>query len=238
MFTLFFRSIIVYAALILTMRALGKRQMGELQPYEFALTILLAEIIGDPIGSVSTPLLHGLLPVAAVIVVHGVISIGCMKSDRFRSIVSGRPKVVIRRGVIDRRALESVCMNLSDLLEGLRGAGFRDVAEVGSAIVEANGSISAFAAEDQRPPTTGEMNLSPGYEGLPLLLIMDGRIQRHNLRYTGKNEAWLRGLLGKRGLGEGAVYLASLDTSGGMLLQLMDGSVQRFPALESGEVNW
>ena len=238
MFTLFLRTVIVYAFLILAMRLLGKRQMGELQPYEFALTILLAEIIGEPVSNVSTPLLHGLLPVAAVIVVQGVISVACMKSDRIRSLISGRPKVVVRRGVIDRQALDELCLSMSDLLEGLRGAGYMDIAGVGTAIMEANGSISAFPSENSRPPTTAEMNIRPPYEGMPLLLVMDGRIQKRNLLSSGKDEAWLQSLLKKQGLSEGAVYLASLDTRGGLLLQLMDGSVQTIAAMQPGEVKW
>ena len=238
MFTLFLRSILVYGFLILTMRILGKRQMGQLQPYEFALTLMLAEIIADPVTSISTPLLHGLIPVAAVIAAQGVISMLCMKSDRFRALISGRPTVVIRRGIIDRRALEELCLSLSELLEGLRGAGFADIADVGSAIVEANGSISAFPSGLARPVTTAEMNLSPGYEGVPLILIMDGRIQKRNLMQSGRDEAWLRALLKQRGLGEEAVYLASLDTRGGMLIQLKDGSVQQLNALQAKEVCW
>lgn len=238
MFTLFFRSVLLYVVLIVTMRALGKRQLGELQPYEFALTILLAEIIADPISSVSTPLLYGLLPVAAVVVVHGIISILCMKSDKIRAVVSGKPTLVINRGVIDRKALDGLCLSLSDLLEGLRSAGFLDPAEVGTAVVEANGTISAFEDAYNRPPRSGEMNLPTGYEGLPLILIMDGRIQPHNLRQTGKNETWLHNLLDVRGLAPRAVYLASLDTKGSLLLQLRDGQVLRLQALQESEVIW
>ena len=238
MFTLFLRAIIVYAFLILTMRILGKRQMGQLQPYEFALTLLLAEIIADPVSSVSTPLLHGLIPVAAVIVVQGLLSLLCMKSDRIRALVSGRPTVVIRRGTIDQKALDELCLNLSELLEGLRSAGFRDITEVGCAIIEANGCISAFPSESQRPPTTSEMNIRPPYEGMPLLLIMDGRIQKRNLLSSGRDEAWLNGLLNGIGLHPRAVYLASLDTAGSLLLQLKDGSVRQIAAMPAGEVKW
>lgn len=238
MFTLFLRSMLVYIFLILTMRLLGKRQMGELQPYEFALTILLAEIVGEPLSNVSTPLLHGLLPVAAVVVVQGVIGMLCLKSDRCRALISGRPTVVISRGVIDRKALGDLCLSLSELLEGLRSAGFMDIAEVGTAIVEANGSISAFPPAAKRPPTTRELNIPTPYEGMPLLLVMDGHIQKRNLAKSGRDEAWLRSLLSRAGLAEGAVYLASLDTRGEMLVQLMDGSVQRIAAMEAGEVSW
>lgn len=238
MFTLFLRAALLYIVLIITMRALGKRQLGEFQPYEFALTILLAEIIADPISSVSMPLLYGLLPVAAVIVVHGVISVACMKSDRFRAVISGKPTLVINRGVIDRKALDGLCLSLADLLEGLRSAGFLDPAEVGTAVVEANGTISAFENEVSRPPRASEMQLDVAYEGMPMILIMDGRLQPHNLHQTGKDENWLRGQLNARGLGIQAVYLASLDTRGMMLLQLMDGTLQHVRAMNESEVIW
>ncbi len=238
MFTLFFRAIFLYVVLILTMRLLGKRQLGEFQPFEFALTILLADIISGPIGSVSTPLLYGVLPVLAVIVVHGVLTLACMKSDKIRAVVSGKPTLVISRGVIDRRELNRLCLSLSDLLEGLRGAGFLDPTEVGTAVVEANGTISAFADAGSRPPTTREMQLSPGYEGLPMILIMDGRLQEKNLRTTGKDEAWLTGLLSGRALSAESVYLASLDTRGFLTLQMRDDTLIRFRALSEGEVTW
>ena len=238
MFTLFLRAIFLYALMILVMRVLGKRQLGEFQPYELALTILLADIISEPIGSVSTPLLHGVLPVAAVMVVHGVISLLSLKSDKFRAVVSGKPTLIISRGKINRKELDRLCLSLSDLLEGLRSAGYLDPASVGTAIVEANGAISAFPSADQRPPTTAEMNLSPGYEGLPLPLIMDGRIQPHNLRQTGKNPAWLRKQLAKHGATIETTYLASLDTAGCISLQRKNGEIIRFAALNPGEVIW
>ena len=238
MFTLFLRAVFLYGVMILTMRALGKRQLGEFQPYELALTILLADIISGPIGSVSTPLFYGLLPVAAVMVVHGVLSIACLKSDRIRAVVSGKPTLVVNRGVIDRQALDRLCLSLSDLLEGLRSAGFLDPTEVGTAVVEANGTISAFEAAQSRPPRTAELNLNPGYEGMPLPLVMDGRVQENNLLQTGRDEKWLRALLDGRGLAPEAVYLGVLDTQGCMSLQMKGGGSMRFQALRAEEVSW
>ena len=238
MFTLFFRGALLYVVMIVTMRALGKRQLGELEPYELAMTILLADLISSPMESVSTPLLHGLLPVAAMFVVHGVITLASMRWDRFRALVSGKPALVINRGVIDRRELDRLCLSLSDLLEGLRGAGFMDPAEVGTAIVEANGAITAFPAGDERPPKASELGVTPGYEGLPLALITGGRIQPVNLRMTGRDRSWLEGLLRPRGLAPAQVFLASLDTHGRMTLQLMGGELLRFQAMKPEEVGW
>ena len=238
MFTLFFRGALLYIVMIVTMRALGKRQLGELEPYELAMTILLADLISSPMGSVSTPLLHGLLPVAAMFVVHGIVTLASMRWDRFRALASGKPALVINRGVIDRRELDRLCLSLSDLLEVLRGAGFLDPAEVGTAIVEANGAITAFPTGGDRPAKASELAVDTGYEGLPLALITGGHVQPHNLKMTGRNRQWLEGLLTGRGLSVGQVFLASLDTRGRMTLQLAGGEVLRFQAISAEEVCW
>ena len=238
MFTMFFRAMFLYGVMILTMRLLGKRQLGEFQPFEFALTILLADIISGPIGSVSTPLLYGVLPVMAVIVVHGVLTIACMKSDKLRAVISGKPTLVISRGVIDRKELNRLCLSLSDLLEGLRGAGFLDPTEVGTAVVEANGTISAFADARKRPPNTAELRLNPGYEGLPMTLIMDGRIQTGNLGTAQLDQTQLEQMLSSRRLAAESVFFCSLDTQGRMMIQDRAGNVTQFQAIDPGEVKW
>lgn len=238
MFTLFLRGALLYLVMIVTIRALGKRQLGEFEPYELAMTILLADLISSPMQSVATPLLYGLLPVAAMFTVHGAISLASLKWDRFRALVSGKPVLVINRGVIDRRELDRLCLSLADLLEGLRAAGFLDPSEVGTAIVEANGSITAFPPGSGRAAKASELGLDPGYEGLPLALVTDGRIQPNNLKKTGRDRKWLEGLLADRGLAAEGVFLATLDTQGRMTLQLKGGELLRFEALPAGKVAW
>ena len=238
MFTLFFRGALLYLVMIVTMRALGKRQLGELEPYELAMTILLADLISSPMASVSTPLLHGLLPVAAMFAVHGGITLASLRWDGFRALVSGRPTLVINRGVIDQQAMNRLCLSLSDLLEGLRSAGYLDPSEVGTAVVEANGAITAFPTGAARGPKTSELTVETGYEGMPLALIMNGHVQPRNLRMAGRDRAWLQSLLAQRGLDPSRVFLASLDTAGRMTLQLAGGGLVRFQAMPGQEVDW
>ncbi len=238
MFTLFFRAAFLYALMILTMRLLGKRQLGEFEPYELALTILLADIISSPIGSVSTPLLYGILPVAAVIAVHGIISVACVKSDKIRSVISGRPTLIINRGVIDLKALDKLCLSLSDLLEGLRGAGFLDPNEVGTAIVEANGTISAFSAAGKRPPKKEELDMPSSYEGLPLVLVANGCVQRDNLKTAGKDEKWLVQILSAQGAKIADAALCMVDTAGIMTLQQKGAKPVFFRAMDESGVKW
>jgi len=238
MFSLFFRGMILYVFMIFTMRVLGKRQLGEFQPYELAMTILLADVISAPMESVSTPLLHGLLPVAAMFVVHGAITLWSLRSDRVRAFVSGKPTLVISKGVINQQELNRLCLSPADLLEGLRGAGYLDPAEVCTAVLEANGGISAFPFGAVRGPKAGELGVDPGYEGFPMILIMDGRLQRHNLQQTQHDERWLNETLKGRGLDRKQVYLASLDTQGRMMIQRKNGGVELFQAMDAGKVAW
>jgi len=238
MFTLFLRALILYVVMIITMRGLGKRQLGQFQPYEFAIAILLADLIATPMESISTPLLYGILPVAALFAVHSLITLLCLKFDKVRAFISGKPSVVISKGVIDQQELKRLCLSIADLLEGLREVGIMDPTEVGTAVIEANGRLTDFPDARKRPPTTGELGIDPGYEGLPLTLIMDGRVQRNNLRQTGKSEDWLDGLMTGRGLAVSGVYLASIDTHGKLSMQLKGGGMIEIEAIDPGKVVW
>lgn len=238
MFTLFIRAVVLYLVMILVMRALGRRQLGQFQPYEFALMILLAEVIASPMESVSVPLLYGLMPVAAMFVVHCAITLISIKSDRFRAVVSGKPVMVISKGVINEQELKKLCMGLSDLLEGLRGCGILDPAEAGTAIVEPNGTISAFPRSSRRAPVTAEVGVDAGYEGLPMILVMDGRVQQHNLAQCRRDEKWLRDTLRSVGMEAEETYFAGVDTKGVLTAQKKNGGVVSMQAIAPGEVAW
>ena len=238
MLTIVVRAVILYLIVVITMRGMGKRQMGQLQPYELVMTILIADLIAAPAGDISIPLLHGVMPVAALYVVHALIGLLCMRSDRLRALISGKPSVVISRGVICEEELRRQCLSLSELLEGLRSAGILDPAEVGTAIIEANGAITAFPCAGKRPVNTEEMGKDAGYEGMPVILIMDGRIQRHNLRSAHLEEEWLLNMLTQRRMTPEAVFLMSIDTHGRALIQRRTGRIERFQAMEEKAVSW
>lgn len=236
--TIFIRAIILYFVLMLTMRAMGKRQLGQFQPYEFVMVMLIANLVSTPMSNVATPILHGVLPVAALYIVHTLITLICLRSDKMRALISGKPSLIISRGVIQQKELKRLCLTLSDVLEGLRAAGILDVSEVGTAVMEANGTITAFPKAQFRPVNTGEMQKDTAYEGLPMMLIMDGRIQKHNLTSAQLNETWLQNTLTSQGLIEEQVFLGSLDTQGRMTIQDREGNVTQFQALRADEVKW
>ena len=238
MLTIFLRAIILYGVTILTLRAMGKQQLGQFQPYEFALAIMIADLMAAPMGDISTPLLHGVMPVAALFIVHSALTLLSMKSDRFRAVLSGKPSVVVKNGVIDRAELARLCLSMSDLLEGLRESGLLDPKHVGTAIVEADGTISAFPISQQRPVNPADLKLATQYEGLPLPLVLDGKVQRANLQKSGQSEDWLLELLALYNLEPRDALLASLSTTGQMRVQDMRGATLDFEALAPAEVRF
>lgn len=236
--TIFIRAVLLYFILMLSMRGMGKRQLGQFQPYEFVMAMLIANLIATPMSNVSTPLLHGVLPVAALYIVHALITLLCLRSDRLRAFISGKPSLIISKGVVRQEELKRLCLTLSDLLEGLRGAGYLDPAEVGTAVMEANGVITAFPRSDRRPVSVGEMSMDAGYEGMPMTLIMDGRLQQHNLQCARLDKTWLESKLAGRSLCVEDVFLCSIDTQGRMTIQDRGGNLSQFQALDAKEVGW
>lgn len=238
MLTLFLRAFILYFLLVLCMRAMGKRELGQFQPYEFVMAMLIANLVASPMGDVGVPLLHGILPIAALFVSHSLITLLSMRSDRMRAWLSGKPVLIISKGVVDQQQLKNLCLTLSDVMEGIRQAGILDIAEVGTAVVEANGNISAFPLASRRPPTAQELDVDPGYEGLPLLLIMDGRVQTANLKTAQLDEGWLNGILAGQNLAAEQVFFCSVDTQGRMTLQDGQGNLRQIQAIDPAEVKW
>ena len=209
MFTIFLRALILYAITIIALRALGKSQLGQFQPYELALALLLADLMATPMSDASTPLLHGALPAAALFVAHSVLTFLSMRSDKLRQLISGKPSVVVTDGVIDRAELTRLCLSLPELIEGMRQQGIPDPAALGTAIVEANGNLSAF----QKDETCG------------FPVIMDGRVQDANLSITPIDASQLTTILDRYNLDAKGVLLMSVDALGAAHIQTMDGAV-------------
>jgi len=240
MLTILIRSLILVSVAVLTFRLMGKRQVGQLQPFELVIAIMIADLAATPMESLDTPLWRGIAPMLSLIVLHQLITMLSLKSQALRAFFSGRPTVVIRNGQIDYQALRKLCFNLNDLLEELRTGGVLTPSEVGTAILETSGKLSVFQDSSHRPVTPEDLKLQTGYEGIPLTLIMDGRLEKHNLGLSGKSEKWLDQQLCENGFDSKAqVLLGYLDTNGMMSLYGYEGkSPVRFTALQENEVIW
>lgn len=240
MLTLFVRSVILFVAAVASMRLMGKREVGQLQPYELVVVIMIAELAATPIGDVGSPLLYGILPMAALVICHGVIAWGCMVSDRFRRMLCGRPAVLIRNGVICEKTLREMSVTLPDLMEDLRIGGYTDPSEVGVAVLETGGQVTVFPKAEKRPITPADMGMKPSPEGLPLTLILDGDVQEENLRRGQFTISWLTEQLQKTGYSHPSeVLFMCLNTAGLLLVQGKGRSeMQTRQALAPGGARW
>lgn len=240
MLTVLIRGAVLVCVAVLSVRLMGKRQVGQLQPFELVIAIMIADLAATPMESLDTPLWRGVVPLAALIVLHQVFSLLSLKSQRMRSFFSGTPTIIIHNGKINYKALEKLCFNLNDLLEELRTGGVLSPTDVGTAIMETSGKLSVFPTSRQRPVTTRDLELDTGYEGIPLTLILDGQLEKNNLPLCGKDEDWLKAALAEVGYTSyRQVLLCYLDTDGLMTLHgFGDKPPKRQQVLDPKEVIW
>lgn len=240
MLTLFVRSVILFVAAVVAMRLMGKREVGQLQPYELVVVIMIAELAATPIGDVGSPLLYGILPMAALIICHGVISWLCMVSGKFRTLMCGQPTVLIRNGVICEKQMRHVGVTLSDLMEDLRTGGVLDPSEVGTAVLETGGQVNVFPKAEHRPLTPQDMNMQPTQEGLPLTLILDGQVQQQNLHRGKLTEKWLHQQLQGLGFDQPEQVLFMCVNTQGLLMAQGKGrtEMQSLQAFAPGKARW
>ena len=214
MFTGLIRSIILYVVIIAGIRLMGKRQVGELEPSELVLSMIIADLASVPMQDFRIPLLAGLIPILTLLALAMILSVLTMKSVRLRRLLCGRPSLIIREGVPDQREMARNRLTVDELLEELRGQGCTDLAKVQYAILETNGRLSVLLYPDQKPPTCRQLGVAAESGGLPLVLISDGRILQNNLQTLGRSEDWLRAQLTARGCsGPESVFLLVCDRS-------------------------
>lgn len=220
MLTIFTRSVLLYIASVLAMRAMGKREVGQLQPFELVVVIMIAELAATPMGGVGIPLLYGILPMVALVVCHGIITALCMRCQWFRTWLSGQPTVLMRNGVICEKQMRKTAMDLNDLMEAIRTAGILDPAEVGTVVLEPGGQVNVFPKADYRSVTPKDMRMTVGQDGLPLPLVLDGVLQQDNLVRGGLTEEWLHQRAKAAGYASlSEVLFLCLNTQGEMLIQ-------------------
>lgn len=219
MLTVFVRVVILYGLSVLAMRLMGKRQVGQLQPYELVLALMVAEIGASPMEDMNTPLFYGLVPMLGLVFLHGVGTALSMKCMPVRRMLFGMPGVVIRDGALDEKQMRLMGYTVTDLMEELRGLGYEDVSRVHTAVLETNGRLTAFPKAAFAPLTPGDLGLETPEEGMPHLLIMDGRVQKKHLQECGRDEKWLWERLGRAGMAPEGVLLCSLNGRGEMFVQ-------------------
>ncbi|MDR0395899.1 MAG: DUF421 domain-containing protein [Oscillospiraceae bacterium] len=219
MLILFLRAIVLFVTMVVLMRLMGKRQISQLQPYELALSILIANLATAPMGDTAVPLLYGVVPMIAMIFMHTIITLCCMKSVRLQRIIDGRAYAVIQNGSLNNNALDRLGFTMTDLLAELRAAGFLHIQDVNSAILETSGKISVFPVSGKEHATASDLGVTAGAGGAPVPLILSGQVQRQNLPALLIDEEWLLKKINEAGFNSPrAIALASLDPAGTLLV--------------------
>ena len=241
MLTGFIRTIILFFVTAVVLRVMGKRQLAQLQPYEVVITLMISDLATLPMSDVEVPLLGGVVGILTLLLIHSVLSALSFWSMRARRVICGRPSVLVRDGKICEKELSRLCFDLSDLMEGMRSAGVIGLHEAGSVVLETNGALSVFPSADARPATRAEMGMPRVYDGIPLTLILDGKMQDRTMRIAGLEPGWLRRIMQAQGIEKDAdVPIAALDTSGSLLIQEKGdgGRLIRVDALDAQDVRW
>lgn len=220
--TIGFRTVLMYAVILISMRLMGKREIGKLSIFDLIISILIAEIAVFVIEDVEKPVLESLLPVVILVGIQVLSAYLSLNSTKFRNLLDGRPSILIRNGKLNRKEMKRQRYNLDDLMVQLRENGIRSVADVEFAILETSGKLSVFEKEQgqgQGQKQTKETNPPFRYEGLPVPLIMDGQVQEENLQKIGKNRFWLRNALKERGISNiREVFLCTYDHKGRLFI--------------------
>lgn len=219
MTTAFFRTVILYFILMVGLRLMGKRQIGELEPSELVLTLIISDLAAVPMQDFGIPLVNGVFPIITLLCLSMLLSFFSLKSIRFRGLVCGHPTVIIRDGKILQQNMARNRFTVDELYEQLRTQGYSDLSSVKYAILETSGQISILPYTKDSPVTPKVLNQTVSDDiTLPVLLINDGHIMTTNLTASGYDENWLNTQLKNRRLtSPRQVFLMTVDEAGAVV---------------------
>lgn len=215
----FFRAIILYIIVLIVMRMMGKREIGQLQPFELAISIMIADLASIPMTDVGIPITNGIIPILGLLVMHLLISLLNMKSIKFREIMCGKPAILIYRGKIDEKVLKKERFTVNELEERLRGNNIFHIGDVEYAILETSGQVTVIPKPEKRGTTPEDFNIIPEYEGIPYDLVIDGVVMKDNLRKLGKDIIWLRKEVSKFKVNIEEALIVTIDGKGQIFCQ-------------------
>ena len=221
MFIIMIRTLILYISVIFSLRVMGKRQIGELQPSELVVAIMISDLATVPMESVNIPLTAGVIPVFTLVIAEVITSFLCLKSRKVRRIISGEPSIVIYDGVIIEKEMRRLRFNINDLLEELRLNNCHDISDVAVAVIETSGKLSVIPRDHARSVTVEDLGLTDvRSEGLPCTVISDGELNETELKRSGKSLKWLKDELKKNDIDDMKdVFIASVDAEGELFIQ-------------------
>lgn len=220
---LFFRTIILYALVIIVMRLMGKRQIGQLQPFEVVVAIMISDLASVPMQNTGIPLVSGIIPILTLLACQLLISFVLLKSVKIRTLLCGSPTILIHKGKILESNLRKEVYTINDLIEAIRLAGYSDISEVETAVLETNGTVSIFPKGKYKTPTAEELSLSLPNEEISINLIIDGKLLTTNMTASNINIDDLNNVIKKVGGNSYKdVLLCTLKDKNNFFLQLKE----------------
>lgn len=207
----YIRTIILYLVLIFCIRLMGKRQIGQMEPSEFVVTMLVANLAAIPMQDEGLPLYGGLIPMLTVLGMELVLSGAMLRSIRLRKFLCGKPVILIENGRILQQNLRATRVTLDELTGHLREKDVLDIRSVQYAILETNGNLSVFPFPSEVPPSAKEAGIHPKDRYLPVTVISDGQLLRQNLQYAAKDENWIHQVLGQYRASIAGTWLLTVD---------------------------
>lgn len=220
MLVVFLRSVILYGLVLVVIRLMGKRQIGELQPFELVITIMIAEFAATPIENSDIPLINGIIPIMTLLFLETLLSVLMLKSEIARKIIDGKPSIIMDKGELIYRELKKQRININDLLEHLRIDGYHNLHELEYIIIEPDGQLSVISKPDYKPLTVKDMNIETEPVGIPISLIIDGRRNHKNMELANCNNKWLDQQLKVQGYrNDKDVLLAYIDSKRNLYVQ-------------------
>lgn len=215
----FLRAIILYIIVLIVMRLMGKREIGQLQPFELAISIMIADLASIPMTETGIPITRGIIPILGLLVMHLTISLINIKSIKAREIICGKPTILIYRGKIDEKALKKERFTINELEERLRGNNVLNIGDVEYAILETSGQVTVIQKPNKRTTTPEDFNIMPEYQGIPYDLVVDGKVMQHNLKTIGRNYEWLKKEVKKFGMRPEEALIVTFDAKGQIFCQ-------------------
>lgn len=217
------RTAILYILVVLTMRLMGKRQIGELEPFELAIAIMISDLASLPMQDLGIPLLYGIIPIITLLILQTIITILELKSQFFRKLMTGKPSLIISNGKIDIKELRNQRLTYNDLIEELRLKGFYNIQDIAYAVLETSGELSIMPKTEITPASKKDLNIPIQQEKLPVTLILDGKIDCNNLKIINKDINWLNSQLKSNNIDSAKkVFVAILDTQNKIFFQMKD----------------
>ena len=219
----FIRTIILYILVLIVMRFMGKREIGQLQPFELAISIMIADLATIPMAETGIPISSGVIPILGLLVMHLTISVINLKSIKMREIICGKPAILIYRGRIQEKTMKKEKFTINELEERLRGYNVTNIGDIEYAILETSGQISILQKPNKRNAIPEDFGIMPEYEGIAYDLVIDGKVMKENLEKLDKDYNWLLKQVEPFGIKPEEALIATIDGKGNFFCQEKEG---------------